>query len=51
MKYMNKKEIEVFANKYFKGFEKDIRSVSYFVYDNKIEYLVNEHYLIVKELA
>lgn len=51
MKCMNKKEIEVFANKHFKGFKKDIHSVSYFIYDHRIEYLVNGHYLLVKELA
>ena len=51
MKQLTKKEIKVFANKYFKGFEKDIHSVSYFIYNNKIEYLVNEHYILIEELA
>lgn len=50
MKHMNKSEIEVFANKYFKGFEKDIHSVSYFIYDNKIEYLINGHYIMSNDL-
>lgn len=35
MKHLNKKEIKIFANKYFIGFEKDIHSVSYFIYDKK----------------
>ena len=48
---MTKEEIKVFANKYFKGFEQDIHSVSYFIYNNKVEYLVNNHYILLKELA
>ena len=47
MKYMKKEEIKVFSNLYFKGFEQDIHKVSYFVYDGKTEYLVNDHYLLV----
>ena len=47
MKYMSKEEIQKFANKYFKGFEKDIYKVSYFIYRNKTEYLVNDYYLLV----
>ena len=50
MKHLNKKEIKVFASKYFKGFEKDIHSVSYFIYNNKIEYLVNGHYILSIDL-
>ena len=48
MKYMTKDEIKTFASIYFKGFEQDIHKVSYFEYNGKIEYLVNDHYLLVK---
>ena len=48
MKYMSKKEIKAFAIAYFKGFEQDIHTVSYFEYNGKIEYLVNDHYILVK---
>lgn len=47
MKYMNKEEIREFAKKYFKGFDDDISKVSYFTYNNKTEYLINDHYLLV----
>ena len=45
MKYMSKHEINEFANKYFKGFAIDIYKVSYFTYNSKTEYLINDHYL------
>ena len=48
---MTKEEIKVFASKYFKGFDQDIHYVSYFICNNKVEYLVNNHYILVKELA
>ena len=47
MKYMNKEEMEIFGNKYFKGFENDICKVSYFKFNNETEYLINDHYLLV----
>ncbi len=45
MKNMNRYEIEEFANKYFKVYGTDIRKVSYIIYDDIIEYLVNDHYI------
>ena len=40
-----KEDMELFAEKYFLGFKKDIWKVSCISYENKIEYLVNNHYL------
>lgn len=50
MKYLNKNEIIKFTKKYFPVYMGDIRSVSYFDYNNKREYLVNKHYIFVINL-
>ncbi len=42
MKNMNRIEIENFTNKYFPNYKGDIRKVSYIVYEDRIEYLINE---------
>lgn len=47
MKNMNRIEIEKFTNKYFKEYKGDIRKVSYTVFDDKTEYLINNHYLYI----
>jgi len=47
MKYLNKKEIIEFTKKYFPNYIGDIRSVSYVDYNNKREYLVNGHYILI----
>lgn len=47
MKYMSKEEMREFADKYFKGFANNIFKISYFEYNNKTEYLINDHYLLV----
>lgn len=49
MKNMNRLEIEAFTNKYFPQYKKDIRRVSYIKYEDRIEYLINEHYLLVEK--
>lgn len=48
MKQLNKIELESFRKKYFKVYGNDIKKVTYFIYDNKIEYLVNDHYIYTK---
>lgn len=45
MKNLNRSEIKKFVNKYFKIYGTDIRRVSYIIYDDIIEYLVNDHYI------
>lgn len=47
MKNMNRIEIENFTNKYFPNYKGDIRKVSYVVYEDRIEYLINGHYLYI----
>ena len=47
MKYLNRIEILEFTKKYFPAYVGDIRSVSYFDYNNKREYLINNHYIFV----
>lgn len=47
MKNMNRVEIREFTEKYFPQYKGDIRRVSYIVYEDRIEYLINEHYLYV----
>ena len=47
MKNMNRLGIEEFASKYFLQYKGDIRKVSYVIYDDKIEYLINNHYLYI----
>ncbi len=49
MKNLNRIEIKEFTNKYFKEYKEDIRRVSYIIYEDKIEYLVNENYLFTVE--
>lgn len=47
MKILNNKEMKLFTEKYFKEFDYDIKKVSYFEYNGKIEYLINDHYIFV----
>ena len=47
MKNMNRVEIREFTEKYFPLYSGDIRKVSYIVYEDRIEYLINEWYLFV----
>lgn len=48
MKKMNRLELKVFINKYFKEYGNDIKRVSYIIHKNRIEYLINEHCLFIK---
>lgn len=41
MKNMNRVEIEQFTNKYFPYYKGDIHRVSYIVYEDRVEYLIN----------
>lgn len=43
MKTLNRIELKEFTNKYFKIYGCDIRKVSYIVYDDITEYLINDH--------
>lgn len=43
MKTLNRTEIKEFTNKYFKIYGYDIRKVSYIVYDDITENLINDH--------
>lgn len=45
MKNMNRVEIREFTEKHFPLYSGDIRKVSYIVYEDRIEYLINEWYL------
>lgn len=47
MKNMNRVEIYEFTQKYFKSYGKDIKRVSYIVYKDRTEYLINNHYLFI----
>ncbi len=47
MKNMNRVELNEFVKKHFKEYENDIKKVSYIVYKDKIEYLINNHYLYI----
>ena len=47
MKYLNTIEIIEFTKKYFPKCIGNVRSVSYFDYNNKREYLINNHYIFV----
>lgn len=40
-------ELELFVNKYFHPWKKDIWKVSYIDFDDVREYLINEHYIFV----
>lgn len=42
MKNMNRIEIKEFTEKYFPEYIGDIRKVSYIVYEDRVEYLVND---------
>lgn len=42
MKNMNRIEIKEFTEKYFPQYKGDIRKVSYIVYEDRVEYLVND---------
>lgn len=48
MNQLNKKELEKFTKKYFKEYGNDIKKVTYFIYSNRIEYLINDHYIYIK---
>ena len=50
MKYLNRIEILEFNKKYFPAYIGDIKTVSYFDYNNKREYLINNHYIFVIDL-
>lgn len=50
MKNMNRIEIEEFTEKYFPQYKGDIRRVSYIVYEDRVEYLVNGWFLFVKNV-
>lgn len=45
-KILNKKEIELFADRYLKDYKGEIYKVSMLKYGNFVEYLVNEHFLV-----
>ena len=47
MKHLNRIELLEFTKKYFPEYIGDIRSVSYFDYNGKREYLINNHYIFV----
>lgn len=47
MKYLNSIEIIKFTKKYFPAYMGDIGSVSYFDYNGKREYLINNHYILI----
>lgn len=42
MKNLNRIEIEEFTKKHFPQYKGDIRKVSYIVYNDRIEYLIND---------
>ena len=42
MKNLNKIEIKKFTKKYFPQYKNDIRKVSYIIYNDRIEYLIND---------
>lgn len=44
---LSEEEIKEFINKHFSIWEKDILKVSCIDYENKKEYLINEHYLFI----
>ena len=50
MKNMNRVELKRFAKKYFPQYNNDIRKVSYIIYKNRIEYLINDFYLLTINL-
>lgn len=50
MKYLNRIEIMEFIKRYFPAYIGDIRSVSYFDYNGKREFLINNHYIFVVNL-
>lgn len=50
MKNMNRVELKQFVQKYFKEYGDDIRKVSYSIFDDRIEYLVNGWYLFQERL-
>lgn len=44
---LSKEDMKLFAEEYFPAFKKDIWKVSCISYENKIEYLVNDHYVFI----
>ena len=48
MKQLQGLKLERFIKKYFKFYGSDIKKVTYFTYGNKIEYLINDHYIYTK---
>lgn len=47
-KQLKEKALERFIKKYFKKYGNDIKKVTYFIYGNRIEYLINDHYIFIK---
>jgi hypothetical protein len=47
---LNLKEIDVFAKKHLKEWDRDIEEVSLIKYGLTKEYLVNNHYLVIVKL-
>ena len=45
MKTLNRIELKEFTNKYFRVYGDDIRKVTYIIYDDITEYLINEHFI------
>lgn len=50
MKNMNRVELKQFVQEYFNEYGDDIRKVSYIIFDDRIEYLVNGWYLFQERL-
>lgn len=48
MKQLQGLKLERIIRKYFKFYGSDIKKVTYFIYGNKIEYLINDHYIYTK---
>lgn len=47
MKNMNRVELKKFVRKYFKEYGNDTKRVSYIIYKDRTEYLINNHYLYI----
>ncbi len=44
---LTQEQIEIFANKYLKGFDEQIKTISCITYHFVKEYLVNSHYFVI----
>ena len=49
MKHLKGIKLKRFVKKYFKEYGNDIKKVTYITYKNKIEYLINDHYIYIKK--